>query len=283
MLHAAHAPAARLAPFVQSLWIQEEPATPAGEWVEPTVLLPVGYAALVLDHGEPFEELAPDGTVRRLAPLALAGPFTRPVRVRATGRTALVIVAFRPWGANAFFGPQAECAERFVELDLLLPAAEVRRLREELHAAPDARGRCAAVERFLGAQRNVRTPDARVVAAVARIERRAGHEPIEALADGLGLGRRHLARLFERSLGMGPKTFARIVRFQHLLRRARAGESWATLAPAAGFSDQAHLVKECVALAGCTPTALLGGLEQHEVGRYFNAADASLRRSTIYL
>ena len=106
MIHAAHAPPAPLAHLVQSLWIQEEPAV--DEPVEPTVLLPVGHAALVFEYGDPFEELGADGVARRLAPVVLARACTRPVRVRALGRTGLVIVPFRPWGAAAFFPGAAE-------------------------------------------------------------------------------------------------------------------------------------------------------------------------------
>jgi AraC-like DNA-binding protein len=95
--------------------------------------------------------------------------------------------------------------------------------------------------------------------------------------------RRHLARRFARTLGLGPKAFARIVRFQGALRRARAGKTWAVVAARAGYSDQAHLAKECLALSGCTPAELLGEVEQRAVGRYFNDADPALRRSTLYL
>ena len=287
MLHSAHAPPARLAPFVQSLWIQEEPATPAGETVEPTVLLPVGHASLVLEYGDPYEELALDGTWRRLMPVVLAGPFTRPVRVRATGRTGLVIVPFHPWGASAFFGPQEESGERFTDLADALSPALAGRLEDEVRSAAGARARREVVERFLCARLAESRPssrlDPRAAAAALRIERGGGRAPVEAVADELGVGRRHLLRLCERTLGLAPKAFARIVRFQHALRRARAGEAWAEVAAGAGFSDQAHLVKECVALAGCTPTALAAGIDERAVGRHFNDADPRLCRGTQYL
>lgn len=281
MLHAAHEPPAPLARLVQSLWIQEEPAV--DEPVEPTVLLPVGYAALVFEYGDPFEELGADGVARRLAPVVLAGPCTRPVRVRALGRTGLVIVPFRPWGAAAFFPGAAGASERFVELEALVSPAEVRRVHAQVLEAADERGRRAAVERFLLARLGRVASDACVVAAVERIERAEGREPIADVARHLGIGRRHLARRFAETLGLGPKAFARIVRFQGALRRARAGEPWATVAARAGYSDQAHLVKECQALSGCTPVELIGEVEQRAVGRYFNAGDPALRPATLYL
>jgi len=281
MIHAAHAPPARLAHLVQSLWIQEEPAV--DEPVAPTVLLPVGHAALVFEYGDPFEEVAADGVARRLAPVVIAGPCTRPVRVRALGRTGLVIVPFRPWGAAAFFAGAAECAKRFVELEALVSAAEVRRVHGEVLEATDEGGRRAAVERFLLARLGRGEIDACVAAAVERIERAEGREPVAAVARHLGVGRRHLARRFAGTLGLGPKAFARIVRFQGALRRARAGEPWAVVAARARYTDQAHLTRECQALSGCTPVELIGEVEERAVGRYFNAADPALRRSTIYL
>jgi len=281
MVYLAQAPHARLAPFVESLWLQEEPA--ADGVLEPTVLLPVGHASLVLEYGEPFAELDAHGVERRIAPAALAGQRSAPARVRSLGRTGLVIVNFRPAGAAAFTGPQAECAERFVALDALVGAAAVRRLLEELHGAREPHARLAVAQRFLLARLDARAPDERVAAASERILRARGCVAIERVADELALCRRQLARLFARELGLAPKAFARIVRFQDALRRARAGASWARVVPAAGYHDQAHLSKECVALSGCTPGELIAGIEEREVGRFFNDGDPELTRFATYL
>ena len=67
--YAVLAPDPRLAPLVESLWVQDEPALE--EEVEPTTILPAGRAALVLEYGDPFVEVRADGTRRRLAPVLL--------------------------------------------------------------------------------------------------------------------------------------------------------------------------------------------------------------------
>jgi len=268
MHHASSAPPPELAPFVRSLWVQEEAAFPDAE---PTVLLPVGHATLVLEYGDPFEVVDEHGVATRLPAALLVGPFSRPVRVRARGRTGLVLVPFRAAGAAALLPGAGRCAEAFVPLEELVPAPDVRRLSARLGEAPGPDERRGVVEGFLRERLANAELDACLAAAIARIERGGGSEPVAALAEGLGTGRRQLVRRFAEGLGLAPKVFARIVRFQRALERACAGVPWSVVAARGGFADQAHLAHECQALAGRAPRALLAALDGREVGRRFRA------------
>ena len=82
------------------------------------------------------------------------------------------------------------------------------------------------------------------------------------VADDLGVSERHLRRVFRDAVGVSPKAFARLTRFRHAVRaaRERTPASWASIAAAAGYYDQAHLIAEFRAIAGVTPRALLGEL-----------------------
>jgi AraC-like DNA-binding protein len=73
----------------------------------------------------------------------------------------------------------------------------------------------------------------------------------------LGVSERQLRRRFEDAVGYGPKTLARVLRFQRFLALAAGGGDLARLALSAGYADQAHLTRECRRLAGRTPVALL--------------------------
>jgi AraC-like DNA-binding protein len=85
---------------------------------------------------------------------------------------------------------------------------------------------------------------------------------VNAVALGLGVSERHLRRVFHETVGISPKQFARLARFHRALAAAQEqpGESWARIAAAAGYYDQAHLIAEFRSLAGATPQALLGEL-----------------------
>ena len=63
---------------------------------------------------------------------------------------------------------------------------------------------------------------------------------------------------------MSPKSFARLARFHRAVEAARRGESWARVAAATGYCDQAHLIDDFQAITGTTPrlfmTELVGAL-----------------------
>ena len=82
---------------------------------------------------------------------------------------------------------------------------------------------------------------------------------VAGLAEALGTTTRTLHRRCLPVFGYGPQHLGRILRLQRALARARAGTPWAEVAAVEGFVDQPHLAREVRALAGTTPSRLLGG------------------------
>lgn len=76
------------------------------------------------------------------------------------------------------------------------------------------------------------------------------------VAAEVGLGERALHRLANRAFGYGPKTLARVLRFQRAASRIRSGHPLAEVAASSGYADQAHLTREVRALTGTTPALL---------------------------
>jgi methylphosphotriester-DNA--protein-cysteine methyltransferase len=75
-----------------------------------------------------------------------------------------------------------------------------------------------------------------------------------------------MERRFKRQVGIGPKLFCRIQRFQRVFREIESGGNWVQAALACGYYDQAHLVRDMRQFSGETPTALLDG---DELARHF--------------
>jgi AraC-like DNA-binding protein len=84
---------------------------------------------------------------------------------------------------------------------------------------------------------------------------------VRSVADRLALSERQLRRRFEVAVGYGPKVLARVLRLQRFLAlatsAASAEVSLSRLAFDAGYADQAHLARECGALAGVPPSVIL--------------------------
>ena len=86
---------------------------------------------------------------------------------------------------------------------------------------------------------------------------------VNAVAADLGVSERHLRRVFRDTVGVSPKAFAKLDALPSRATAPRARtltRSWASIAAAAGYYDQAHLIAEFRAIAGVTPRALLGEL-----------------------
>jgi AraC-like DNA-binding protein len=237
-----HAPAPGLAARIACTW---ESARGEGE---PGVILPDACIDLVHRPGHGLRVAGPD-TVPRLA-----GPRAGGVAVGLRFRTGAA-----PWVLDA---SADELRDRVVAVTAIW-GAEGERLEEALDEAPTSARRRALLERAIGERMAARARggDPLVDAAVDRL-RRDPAGSVGTLARALGVSERHLRRRLRPALGYGPKTLARILRFQRLLALAEArrdGEpGLARLALEAGYADQAHMTAECTRLAGAPPTAVLG-------------------------
>jgi len=165
--------------------------------------------------------------------------------------------------------PASAIAGRIVALDQLWGGAATQRLLDGLAAARSPSEAATLFESVI-AERFARGggygAQTRLVVAAAE---RLASASVQAVAGALGVSERHLRRVFRETVGVGPKTFAKLTRFRRAVRAARAEShaSWATIAAAAGYYDQAHLISEFRAIAGVTPRALLGELRAaHAIG-----------------
>jgi AraC-like DNA-binding protein len=153
--------------------------------------------------------------------------------------TALRGVRLRPAAVAAAFGvPASSLANRTVPAEDVLGAQRARRLVDP--AGLDAWVR--SVE-----------PDLRTAAAVRLLATRS----VTDVADELGMTSRHLRRILLADIGLPPKVFQRVVRFQSFVRAVDRGTSLAAAAADAGYADQPHLTREVRGLAGLTPARLV--------------------------
>ncbi|MEY8246656.1 AraC family transcriptional regulator [Heminiphilus faecis] len=104
---------------------------------------------------------------------------------------------------------------------------------------------------------NVNLPDYyRIGATVARLMECPSAKVTE-LADVACLCKKQFERVFGRCVGMRPKEYARVVRFQKSMWLMQNGQcNDADIAYASGFADQSHFIREFKAFSGRTPGQL---------------------------
>jgi AraC-like DNA-binding protein len=165
-----------------------------------------------------------------------------------------------PLGAYTLLGlPMDELSGQLLDLVDVL-GADGRRLAEQLRETPSRRQRFALLDQFL-LRRLARgpQPSPEVSWAWERLLATAGAVPIGRIADEVGWSHRHLIARFRQQVGLGPKTAARLVRFDGVWRRIdqRRPLDWGRVAADAGYADQAHLVRDFRQFTGTTPTEFL--------------------------
>jgi AraC-like DNA-binding protein len=222
--------------------------------------LPSPHVVLVFEFGPPLciSECGTEECRFRHRGGFVVGLYDSFVTTEHDGREASIQVNLTPLGARALLAiPLSEMARTVVDVSDLLPSA--RGLSDRLASATSWGERFEAVENVL-IQRLMRSVPLRsdVVWAVKQIEASGGARKVGDVAKALHMSRKHFNVLFRDHVGMSPKVFASLVRFDRLSTRIRvsSGHSWADLAFETGFADQAHLAREVRRFSGMSPTAL---------------------------
>lgn len=182
----------------------------------------------------------------------VSGIPARAVTWRFEGRLHLFGARLAP-GTSAVMGiDPSELAPGWTPLSRYVGVRAAQALVRAVVRARTIEARAAAFDGFLLA-RLFGEVDPRLARALREIFARGGQVALPALARRAGAHERTLARLFEKSVGLSPKRFARIVRVQAALRGLDDPRGFASLARTLGFADQAHFNREVRALFGATP------------------------------
>jgi AraC-like DNA-binding protein len=213
----------------------------------------------------------------------ISGVRSRWIVVEAQQGSSLVIIRFWPGGAGPFVRmPADELSDHVVALSDVF-GGEASLLREMLLEADTVGARMAAVERWLLRKGGSHLEQPALARFLSRRLSADGNPTIAELAESVGYTERHVRSLVKQSIGVAPKRYARIRRFQrvlsHLKRDAAPTEAdlmllsgplpepdWADVAQAHHYFDQSHLARDFREFTGMTPGAYVAayrGLENY--------------------
>jgi AraC-like DNA-binding protein len=194
----------------------------------------------------------------------LAGLHDVHVLTEYQGEQMGLQVNFTLLGAYRFLNiTMSDIANRCVGLGDLLGDGEADRLADQLSDAADWALRFALVDPVLLERlRRGRAMSADVAWALASLQASNGARSIGALGRDLSLSHKTLIRRFHAEVGLSPKAVAKVLRFGHAVDRIRAADeqSWADLAIACGYCDQAHFNRDFRRYCGRTPSEFRANL-----------------------
>lgn len=246
-----------LSEFVSCFWyvVGPPPVSPKER------VLPDGAVQLIFnlrDGGFRVYDEARGAVERRLSGAIVTGPSAGCAIIDARDTTATVGVSFRPGGAAPFVGvAPSTFAGTDIDVDAVWGREACDRLHSRLVEAASPADAFALLERALFDRLSTRLlPHPSVRHALDTFTRTAHAGSIGEVRGAVGLSHRRFLDVFTRAVGLTPKVFCRVQRFQRVVRLAHRQRDirWAEVALACGYSDQSHLTRDFRAFSGLAPS-----------------------------
>ena len=179
------------------------------------------------------------------------------------GNVDAFTIVFQPGGVSALFSvPAEELTNEDFEGEAVL-GREIGELLRRLGDVSSFADRARVADTYLCAKRPALGSVGCMTNAAASVLSSHGCVRVSNLAHRAGLGVRQFERRFRHEIGIAPKLYARIVRFEAALHRKAVAPSvhWTDIAHALGYHDQMHMVRDFNRLSGESPTAICGQLD----------------------
>jgi AraC-like DNA-binding protein len=253
-------PAAPLAPFVRMLWYaRAEHSTYKRERI-----LPTGCTQVILNLARDYVLDCSEGFPDVYRPPALVVGARSVYEIVDTSDMAdLIGIVFSPGGFAPFASDGAHhFSNQTVALDELgsIWASGTQPLRDHLREIDSPQGRLQCLEHFLVARFTSRIERRRRPPQIQFALRYFAHNPsiasVAETARQIGWSERRFSQVFREEVGLTPKVWCRIQRFQRAVRQLHSGADirWAELALDCGYYDQSHFANEFRAFSGVDAT-----------------------------
>jgi len=230
-------------------------------------ITPSGTAHLVINLSD--DEIRIDtasGCRRRFSGAAIAGPYSNLFLVDPLVGASLIGVCFRPGRAAPVLGaPLSEFTDTHVDLESVW-GRKAAELRERLWTAATPTRRFAVLEEVLRERMHWARPwHGAISVALNAFEQADATVHVRNLAQWVGLSQRRFIQLFRTEVGLTPKLYGRVRRFQRAreLAQRTTDPDWAAVAVTCGYFDQSHLIRDFREFCGLSPVAYLNQRTQH--------------------
>jgi AraC-like DNA-binding protein len=252
-------PCPELSPYVRAY--AERHIVGDAEYLQP--VLSSLETVLEFDFGTPPVTHYRTGKTESAGPISVVGAHSHPrVSLLFSGNVRSFAVFFQPLGFWQLFGiPNAYLVDQaYPGVDIL--GAKTQRLWNALGDADSFARRVEIMERTLRDRSRTPIPAPATLDAASYAVRHAGMKRIEEIAARSNLSVRQLERRFSDEIGIGPKRFGKIARFQAALdAKIRAPRrTWLSIAHALGYHDQMHMVHDFRQFGSASPKSVFSML-----------------------
>lgn len=273
-----HSPAPQLAPYIHHYFVYAmDRATVRQVFPRGMHILPTAHGKMGIFFGTPTVKRMSGRAETQNPQIGFSGFYNRPVYYHTDFAASMIIVTFTPVGLQQML--QFSLAEiSNCNLDVRdASAGDHDFLCNEMFSTEDWSSRIRMLDEFFFHKfREVEFPE-RAAHIAGYIMKTGGDKPIKSICSELGIGERTLQRTFLNGLGVTPKAFSKLVRFQRAVKvmAGAPGRSLTDISYSLGYFDQAHFIREFKSLYGASPRVFIRR-RQSEAGMALEAHKSSL-------
>lgn len=223
-------------------------------------VLPNGASQLIMNLGNrKFRhfEGTDNNKEREYDSAIIAGIHTSNIFLNSYSRLSTMGVVLSPGALSALFDvPAHEFKNQIVSLEAIVGSC-ISELRHKLIEAAKLNDKFVLLEAFLIGQLDRSfQPNPAVIYSVEQLKNKSGVLSVAEIRDEVGYSHRHFSELFKTLIGITPKQYARICRFQYTLGSIQEIKvlDWPSIALDSGYYDQSHFIHDFKSLAGISPT-----------------------------
>lgn len=255
-------PAKHLHRYIDCYWIiKDNDPQPHSQKI-----IPDGFAELIFHFGDPYR-IKLDDKWKMQSNSLLAGQITKYFYLQNTGVSDILGIKLKPTTVTHLFGIDAAKLTDGVP-NLTSFGNRPKDLATIIHSANEQERVQRAEEFFTSITSGFEPANNVVDRALELIHARNGMISVSEIISIINLSERQFERLFKKYVGLSPKFYARIIRFNYIFQlKENKKEFWTDLALDAAFYDQSHFIRNFKAFTGESPSDYF--FEENNMANFF--------------
>ena len=240
-------PRSELRPYVRYYWVLKSDERFS------VLTFPIGCPQMIFHRRTPL--FIPELSCRQ-DKFTISGQVNFPAHIASDGDTEMIVAVFYPHTIGMFIDtpPSAFYNQEISGYDI--GNKQLNLLADRILDCADSGTAISLIEQWLTARIAPSFNIERIGTSLSALLRSPSIS-IENLAGISCLGKKQYGRLFREYVGMNPKEYGRIARFQRALRMMQLGSrDYADIAYSNGYSDQSHFIRDFRQFSGMTPKQL---------------------------
>lgn len=182
------------------------------------------------------------------------------ISISAEVHSSMFVIRFTPTGVYPLLGiPMTELSDQVFDAELVFGSG-IRSLRDQLLEAPNPESKFQTASDWLS-KRLEKAIEVNPVLnfAIDHLKENPTLDQVKTLSRLTGYSQKQFIHLFKTQIGLTPKYFQRVIRFNKVLEEVeqKSEINWTALSQHCGFYDQAHFIREFQKFSGFNPTDFL--------------------------